>query len=234
MLSRAIQAAARRVGVHIIRENAVPAGTYPYDFTAAESALCLQVRPYTLTSPERIVTLSRACEHLVRNKIAGAFVELGVWKGGSAMVMAKHDRPLWLYDVWRREDWPEPAPEDGPGAMKLWEKYRAGEFLDEPRLEDVRSRLGDRPRYVQGLVENTVPAQAPDRIALLRVDTDHYTPVKHALTHLWPRLVSGGILIVDDYGCAAYPGAKRATDEVLGGSVFLARIDSDGVVAVKP
>ena len=47
-----------------------------------------------------------------------------------------------------------------------------------------------------GPVEETVPSQAPDSLALLRLDTDWYESTRHELEHLYPRLVDGGVLIV--------------------------------------
>jgi O-methyltransferase len=69
---------------------------------------------------------------------------------------------------------------------------------------------------------------------VLRLDTDHYRSTLHELNHLYPRLASGGILIVDDYG--SHVGAREAVDEYFGCSVprpFLCRIDHGGVLGVK-
>ena len=56
-----------------------------------------------------------------------------------------------------------------------------------------------------------IASQAPGRIALLRLDTDWYESTYHELEHLWPRLVEGGVLIIDDYG--HWQGTRRAVDE---------------------
>ena len=68
--------------------------------------------------------------------------------------------------------------------------------------------------YVVGSVLDTLPEQAPDVIALARLDTDWYSLTKHELEHLYPRLPAGGVLIIDDYG--HWAGSKKATDEYLG------------------
>jgi O-methyltransferase len=88
--------------------------------------------------------------------------------------------------------------------------------------------------FHQGKVELTIPAAAPDQIALLRLDTDWYESTRHELEHLYPRLSPGGILIIDDYG--HWSGARKATDEYIekyAPSLFLARIDYTGRIAVK-
>jgi O-methyltransferase len=84
------------------------------------------------------------------------------------------------------------------------------------------------------MVEDTLPDQAPERIALLRLDTDWYASTKHELEQLYPRLAEGGVLIVDDYG--HYEGARRAVDEYFraaGEPVLLNRIDFSGRLVIK-
>ena len=87
---------------------------------------------------------------------------------------------------------------------------------------------------VKGMVEDTIPTQAPDKISLLRLDTDWYTSTKHEMQHLFPRLSRNGILIIDDYG--HFKGAKQAVDEYLLAAeipLMLIRIDYTGRIAIK-
>ena len=89
--------------------------------------------------------------------------------------------------------------------------------------EDVEQGLRTLPypydlfHLVEGPVEETVPRFAPERIALLRLDTDWYESTRHELEHLYDRLVPGGVLVIDDYG--SWQGARKATDD------FLARLE---------
>lgn len=107
-------------------------------------------------------------------------------------------------------------------------------------LEDVQAGFEnvpypkDRIHYVQGKVEDTVPEQAPGQISILRLDTDWYASTKHELEHLYSRLVSGGVLLIDDYGY--WQGSRQAVDEFLeetGAQLLLLRMD-EGRIAVKP
>jgi hypothetical protein len=68
-----------------------------------------------------------------------------------------------------------------------------------------------RIHFVKGKVEETIPDRAPEGIALLKLDTDWYESTKHELSHLYPRLTVGGVLIIDDYSW--WRGAGEATDE---------------------
>ena len=92
----------------------------------------------------------------------------------------------------------------------------------------------ERMHFVKGPVESTIPEHAPEQIALLRLDTDFYESTRHELEHLFPRLVKGGVLILDDYG--HWEGQRAAVDEYCkkkGIHLLLTRVDYTGRVAVK-
>jgi len=87
---------------------------------------------------------------------------------------------------------------------------------------------------VCGPVEQTIPAVLPKSIALLRLDTDWYSSTRHELNYLFPQLVKGGVLIIDDYGY--WQAARRAVDEYFAVSntkVLLNRIDYTGRIGVR-
>ena len=89
--------------------------------------------------------------------------------------------------------------------------------------------------YPMGQVEETLPNLAPARISLLRLDTDWYESTRHELAHLYPRVVSGGVIIIDDYGY--WKGARKAVDEFLRSipdPLLLHRIDDTCRALVKP
>jgi hypothetical protein len=111
-------------------------------------------------------------------------------------------------------------------------------MFDEASVRDTLVATGyapERLHFVRGPVEETLPRHMPEGpLALLRLDTDWYESTRHELAHLYPRLVSGGILIIDDYG--HFEGARRAVDEYFaqGEPILLTRIDYTGRLAVKP
>jgi O-methyltransferase len=65
------------------------------------------------------------------------------------------------------------------------------------------------------MVQDTIPDHAPDEIAILHFDTDYYESTRHEIFDLYPRLVPGGVLIIDDYG--HFRGSVLAVDEIPGG-----------------
>lgn len=89
-------------------------------------------------------------------------------------------------------------------------------------------------RLVKGRVEDTLQGTIPDQIALLRLDTDWYESTYHELVHLYPRLVQGGVLILDDYG--HWRGAREAVDQYFAENeicLLLHRVDYSCRIGVK-
>lgn len=195
-----------------------------------------RVDDYTMTPLLRVNALCEAVDVLVENRTPGALVECGVWRGGSMMAAAlrllhHHDtsRDLYLYDTF--EGMSAPTSDDvrrnGTTAAADYQARitacgHSGWAV--ATLDDVREAIystgypPERIHLVKGPVEETIPATMADQIALLRLDTDWYGSTLHELVHLYPRIVRGGVLIVDDYG--EWQGCRKAVDE------YLERLDS--------
>lgn len=224
-----------------------PKRAIPSDFLPHEVALFEAVKPYTLTSPERIYALTHAIDYIIKHAIPGCFIECGVYRGGSVMAMAKtllaqnEMRDIYLFDTF--EGMPKPSDSDGKLANTKFEKLKLSDSSSNwtnASLQEVKEVVYGTGypqahfHFQQGLVEDTIPEQAPAEIALLRLDTDWYESTKHELIHLYPRLAIGGVLIIDDYG--RWPGARRATDEYLAENnvkLLLHRVDSTCRVGIK-
>jgi len=223
----------------------------PDDFTDADAELWRRIVPYTMTTPGKVHALARAVEYVVARRIPGAFVECGVWRGGSMMAVALTllrlgvtDRDLYLFDTF--EGMPEPGEEDvkqggEPASDVLARLDRSSAHWAIASIDEVREALfsvgypRERIHLVRGKVEETLPDEAPDDVALLRLDTDWYASTRHELVHLYPRLAPGGVLIIDDY--AYWRGARKAVDEYVRENeptLFLIRIDHGARVALKP
>lgn len=226
-------------------------GKFPPDFTAEEIKILEAVRPYTMTTNERVVSLIRAIDHICRHGIEGDIVECGVWKGGSMMAAAlalrrneQTTRALHLYDTY--EGMPPPTEHDrdhlgASAADQLASQDKDAQVWARAQIDEVEANMRstsypwERVHMIKGLVEATIPGHVPERIALLRLDTDWYESTRHELEHLFPRLVPGGVLILDDYG--HWEGARKAVDEYLAEHrlpLLLCRIDMGGRIAIKP
>jgi hypothetical protein len=234
-------ALARTTGYRVAR-----AGAFPHDCDPEARGIIQSVLPYTLTSPERIYALITAVRYIHDNGIDGSLVECGVWRGGSMQAAAltllgrrAATRDLYLFDTFtgmtRPNDRDHPVGADDSAETLV---ARDPSLLARASLEDVKAGMArvaypsERVHYVVGDVLTTIPSQAPEGISLLRLDTDWYTSTRHELTHLFPRVVSGGVLIVDDYG--DWQGARDATDEVLRDAGLLLVRVAGARIAVKP
>lgn len=222
------------------------------DIPAWQQEIRDSVRPFTMTSDERIFSLINAVTYVIQQGIPGAFVECGVWRGGSMMVIARTllhhghaDRDLYLFDTFEGMTEPEAVDVDFEG-NRAAAKYQAtssnpvGQRWSEAGLEDARRNLAstgypsDRVHYCVGRVEDTLPAQRPDCVALLRLDTDWYQSTMHEMVHLYPAVSQHGIVVIDDYG--HWRGSKEAVDEYLsktGTRCYLHRVDYSGREFVK-
>jgi hypothetical protein len=209
------------------------------------------VKPFTMTSVERLYTLFKAVEYLSKAKIPGDMLECGVWRGGSMMLVARTllslgdtSRKLYLFDTY--EGHPKPDAEHdvdlwGNAAMRDWEKHRKTDETSEwgyVSIEEVRANLEstgypmEKIVLVKGMVEKTAAVHVPEMLSLARLDTDWYASAKVGLECCWPRLQRGGILIVDDYG--HYRGQRKAVDEYFAESpVMLHRVDYSCRTIVK-
>lgn len=208
-----------------------------------------RVRPYTMT-PRQVIQNTAWAMDQVLGKVPGDFVECGVWKGGHCMLAALKMleagdfRDVWLFDTFEGMSKPTDHDYRGKGsAMRDWEARRhpvSGSQWCRAELADVRSAMQstgypmDQVRFVKGMVEDTLRSgEVPERIAVLRLDTDWYESTKVELEVLYPRLSSGGVMILDDYGY--WRGCRKAADEYFGAGVFTPCAAGQGAVyMVKP
>lgn len=241
---------ARQAGYALVRCQ--KSNGYPLDFTPHEIELIESVRPYTKTSPERLHAMIHALQHVHRNHVPGDVVECGVWRGGTMIAAARTlqelgdtSRNLLLYDTF--EGMAAPGEHDvshkGVKAVDKFEKRKTGADSSDwcyASLEEVSGLMNatgypnENIQLIKGKVEETLPARAPERIAVLRLDTDWYESTLHELNTLFPRLTPGGVLIIDDYG--DWAGARKAVDEYLAAgniSFHLGRVDDSARIGIK-
>lgn len=210
-------------------------------------------KPYTMTSVERLYSLYKSVDYLIRNNIPGDFVECGVWKGGNPMLIATMllkykitNKKIFLYDTF--EGMSNPTTKDvdykGRQADILMENTHNKEAIESvwcySSYEEVKTTMqgtgypSENIIMVKGKVEDTIPVMIPTSICLLRLDTDWYESTYHELKYLYPLLSKNGVLIIDDYG--HWAGAREAVDTYLREqniTLPLQRIDYTGRFAIK-
>jgi O-methyltransferase len=209
-------------------------------------------KPFTMTTVERMYSLYCSVKYVLDKNIPGSFVECGVWRGGSSMLMAEmlkrrniSDRNIYLYDTFEGMSAPTQNDVDyrGNAAKVLLDKNvenKEESVWCLADLNDVKNNLNligyqsQNIIFVQGKVEDTIPNTIPTEIAILRLDTDWYESTHHELVHLYPLLKNEGVLIIDDYGY--WEGCRKAVDEYFSKNnikLLLNRIDYTGRIAIK-
>ena len=205
-------------------------------------------------TPLALANLLAATEYVSKNKIPGDIVECGVWRGGSMLSVAEKlisigamDKVIWLFDTYAGMTEPSISDirtGDGKSATQMhWQAdtinlnfgtgYEGG-IAAAASLQDVINGFesikfpANNTRYIVGKVEETLTeaANLPEHISLLRLDTDWYESTRIELEILWPRLVPGGVLILDDYDYWA--GSKKAVEDYFqsrNDKPFLIRMD---------
>lgn len=198
----------------------------------------------TMTSHERVAGLHAAILSIYQDNIPGDFVECGVYLGGNVIIGKKFfdsvgvvDKKYYAFDTF--EGMTQPGENDPNKAHQIWKDVAAcigplEEVINEFKNHGV---FDERIVIVKGDVMQTLadPSNLPEKISLLRLDTDWYESTKFELEVLYSKLVPGGYLIIDDYG--HWDGCRKAVDEFFGQD-FVSRnftkLDYTGILYRKP
>ena len=208
-----------------------------------------QVSEYSMTSGTRLAHTFYTIKELDKQNIEGDIVECGVWKGGQIIISwlanTNTQRNFWLYDTFEGMTTPTDADfkinKDGTkGYAKDSGKSKNGfDQWCRAEVEEVEENLNKfmipqaKRNFIKGDVCKTLDdtSNLPNKIAFLRLDTDWYESTLKELQVLWPRVVKGGYMVLDDY--LSGKGSKRAVHEVFGPSVNISIIDEKAVVIKK-
>jgi O-methyltransferase len=246
-------------GYALVRHQQQPS---PYPSDSIE--FINRVAGHTMLSPQRLASLYDQVRFLEEKQLAGALVQCGVWRGGSAGVLAltnlaygSQRRSIHLFDTFAGIPEPDIAV-DGDRAInealatgvgttgKLQANPQMYTKMGRPvgQLDDCRSLLEDTLEYPAaylhyhvGFFQQTLPAAACalGPIALLHLDGDWYASTKVCLETLYGQVIQGGLIVIDDYG--AYEGCRRAVDEFLAQQdlkIYMHPVDHEAVTFVKP
>jgi len=211
----------------------------------------------TYISKERLFAALMSCKYVLQNNIDGDFVECGVWKGGNSIIAAgifnmyNSCKKVYLYDTFQGMTAPTDVDvslrEDGILAREI---LNAAE-LDKNKkwtkniwchasTDDVETNfsnlglLSENVKFVQGDILQTLDVTIPDKISVLRLDTDWYESTKKEMDVLYERIDPNGVLMVDDYG--HWAASKKAVDEYFSKNnnrPFIQYIDYTGRLGIK-
>ena len=174
---------------------------------------------------------------LIQDK-PGWIVECGVYRGFSLLALSKFMEIFCMGDKTRKvlgfdnfAGFTGLYPEDGEenrAVDKIARGISPEEYRDDVlELLDICNRdafapWAKRVELVEGNVEDTIPQYVSDhpglRVSMLHLDIDLYNPTKIALEHLYPRVISGGLVVLDEYAHIDWGGESKALEDYF---VFL-------------
>jgi O-methyltransferase len=187
-------------------------------------------KSFSMTGELRMYVLSQAIEYIYKKKLEGDFVECGVWRGGNLMLMNKLndfyslEKIIYGFDTFEGMTSPNNYDVDYKNisaSSQMNSSLKSKDLKNVHCYSPIEEVINNIKNYsninnvklIKGRVEETLLNQnnLPKKISLLRLDTDFYDSTLIELKLLYPLLVQGGVLIIDDYG--HWKGCKKAVDE---------------------
>jgi O-methyltransferase len=194
-----------------------PAATYaPWAADAAFMDTYHAVAAHTLVDIYRCWELWQLVEQV--SGLEGAFVEVGVWRGGTGCLIAKRAKLLGLdAEVYLCDTFTGVVMTSDLDAA-----YHGGEHADTSAkiVRDLAARLGvDNVVLAEGIFpDETQHIVTDQQIRLLHVDVDVYLSAQKIVDFVWPRLVRAGVVVFDDYGFKTTTGITKYVNEAMRGS----------------
>tara|TARA_Y100000768_G_C23970145_1_gene680087 strand:+ start:1239 stop:1997 length:759 start_codon:yes stop_codon:yes gene_type:complete len=236
-----------KFGYKICKLNKLSVDEVIEEMTSEENQMITKCLKYSMTTKMRMWALTSSINYILNRNIQGDFVECGVWKGGNLILYSllnqkkNLNRKIYGYDTF--EGMPLPGKYDfkfdGRSAVDLYHQRTKSKngwcksTLDEVEENIFKECPDNKINLIKGKVEETllIEKNIPQKISILRLDTDFYESTKIELEVLFPRLETGGVLIIDDYG--NYKGARKAVDEYFKTKPFLIYVDHTCRLLIK-
>ena len=186
---------------------------------------------------DEVRVIMRELDSVLAHSLKGDVVEFGCYVGTTSVYLGvklkDQDRTLWLYDSF--EGLPEKTSQD---ESSLGVQFVAGELHATRRqLEDnlrganlSLASVKIKKAWFSDLTSNDIPGE----ITFAFLDGDYYRSVRDPLVLIWPHLVSGATVVVDDYGNQALPGAAQAVDEWVKKYGLTLRVEASLAIFKKP
>lgn len=163
---------------------------------------------HTVVSRDRCYILASLAAYAVH--LRGDFAECGVYKGGTALLISRmlkdSKKMFYLFDSFQGL----------PPANNQYDNYYGDGYFSDASADDVRALLGGFQAFVEireGWIPETFVGLEDNRFALVHIDVDLYQSALDCCAYFYPRVVSGGVLIFDEYAFPAARGEKDAVDQ---------------------
>lgn len=158
----------------------------------------------SLLSMDRLANLIKYSNHAAK----GAYIaEFGVYQGGSLEVLAKFNPGI---DILAIDSF------EGVAKESEHDFHREGDFggIDYHALAGFFKTMYPAIRFIKGFIPKALEIFDDNtRYSFSHIDLDMYEAVKHTCEFVFPRTITGGIMLFDDYKVKSTPGATKAIDE---------------------
>lgn len=208
-------------GIEIHKKPKVPIKQFEIDSNFTSLYKLAQQK----TQMEQTDNLSRRERHYVLNQLIekvsldGDIAECGCWRGLSAYQIASRIQKrgfknhFFIFDSFEglsdfeENDIPLGGIKDKEARKK---EFACGEDIVKANLKEF-----EFIDYKKGWIPERFPETSEHQFSFVHIDVDMYQPILDALEFFYPRMVKGGVIVLDDYGFTYFPGAKKATDEFM-------------------
>lgn len=173
---------------------------------------------HSMIGRNRMNSLQKCMESVLKENVAGDFIETGAWRGGACIFMRGflkvhrvNDRRVWVADSF--EGLPKPDEEKFP--KDKGDIHHTFDYL-RVSLEEVMENfkkydlLDDKVVFLKGWFKDTLPTAPIEKLAILRLDGDMYGSTMDSLRNLYSKVSIGGYIIIDDY---SLPGCNAAVND---------------------
>lgn len=167
-------------------------------------------------SETEIAIILRELNRVLANEVAGDVVELGCYIGTTSVFLARAlantHRQLYLYDSF--EGLPEKSGADSSPAGA---QFKTGELLAAKKrlIQNVKKANVPMPKIKKAWFNDLAASDLPELVAFAFLDGDYYQSILDSLKLVWPRLVPGATVVIDDYASEALPGVASAVNQWL-------------------
>jgi O-methyltransferase len=190
-------------------------------------ALHKKYNSFTMIPEESFVLNLELCNKF--KDINGNYVECGVWRGGMSAAITEilpSDKWIHLFDSF--EGLPEAKEIDGKEALNWQQDINSPNYYNNCSAEEQfvieAMALANCTKYktYRGWFEETLSDFPNEQIGILRLDGDWYDSIMICLQHLYPKVVNGGVVLLDDY--YTWDGCAKAVHDYLSQSKSPSRI----------
>ncbi len=185
---------------------------------------------HTMIGMKRLENIQECVVRIILDGIPGDLIETGVWRGGAVIFMRAvlkiygvKDRVVWVADSFCGLPMPDVNRYPADRGDICYQREFTSVSIDEVKKNfEAYDLLDEQVKFLQGWFKDTLPTAPIDSLALLRLDGDMYQSTMEALENLYPKLITGGFVIVDDYAAVPckqavhdYREKFRITDEII-------------------